>query len=238
MSNLVKGVSIFVDGANLDTIKKYCAYDWVKGFTSNPTLMKKAGISNYFEFAQRAIEASKGKPISLEVLADTPKEIVEQAKRIAKWGPNVNVKIPVVNSSGEFNPSIFNELSRAQIHLNITAIFTLDQVLQVLPCIASSSRTYLSVFAGRIADTGRDPEIIMRDISRVTKNSTNIELIWASPREVFNIHQAARSGCHIITVPEEILVKRNLINKDLDEYSKETAKMFFEDAKLAGFNIP
>ncbi len=231
------GVKIFADGADFDGIMKMYANPLIKGFTTNPTLMRKAGVTDYEAFARKLLAAVPDRPVSLEVFADDFEAMEKQALAIASWGRNVNVKIPVTNSKREFAGPLIRKLSAAGVSLNVTAVFTLDQVRRVTECLADGTPAIVSVFAGRIADTGIDPVPLMADAVRVLKAKPKAELIWASPRELLNIFQADAIGCHIITVTNDIIGKLNLVGKDQDEYSLETVQMFYRDATAAAFSI-
>jgi len=230
-------IKLFADGADIEGIREMAQNPLIRGFTTNPTLMRKAGIINYKEFALQALAVVPDRPLSFEVFADDFPTMEKQAMEIASWGRNVNVKIPVTNTKGEFCGPIVKRLSEAGVHLNITAVMTLDQVRQVAEQLAPQTPAIVSVFAGRIADTGRDPVPIMAESVRLLKSKPKAELIWASPRELLNIIQADQVGCHIITATNDILKKLALLGKDLDSYSLETVEMFYSDAKAAGFSI-
>lgn len=209
----------------------------IKGLTTNPTLMRKAGIKNYKEFAQEVLTIVKEKPISFEVFSDDISEMRIQAMKIASWGMNVYVKIPIANTHGVLTYELINDLVKSGVKVNVTAIMTLEQVKIVSECLGSDLPSYVSVFAGRIADTGRDPIKIMREALKVLRPINSAELIWASPRELLNIFQASEIGCHIITATTDILKKLNLVGLDLDQYSLETVKMFYKDASESNFSI-
>ena len=230
-------IKIFADGADLNGIKRMYANPLVKGFTTNPTLMRKAGVDSYEIFARRVLAAVPDRPISFEVFVDDLPAMVQQAKVIASWGPNVNVKIPVMNTRKEFTGSVIEELSQAGVAVNVTAVMTLDQVRKITKCLAPQTDAIVSVFAGRIADTGRDPLPHMAEAVQILKERSKAELIWASPRELLNIFQADSIGCHIITVTNDLLAKLSLVEKDLDSYSHETVEMFYKDAVAAGYSI-
>jgi transaldolase len=230
-------VKIFADGADFDSILKLSKNPVVKGFTTNPTLARKAGITDYEEFGRKVLAAVPDHPVSLEVFADDLPEMARQARAIATWGKNVNVKIPVTNTRREFTGDIIRELSADGVIVNVTAVFTVDQVRRVTECLSPDTPGIVSVFAGRIADTGVDPMPLMRDSVNVLKQKPKAELIWASPRELLNVFQADEIGCHIITVTNDILAKLSLTGKDLDDYSLETVEMFRRDAVAAGFAI-
>jgi transaldolase len=230
-------VKLFADGADLAGIKEMAANPAIKGFTTNPTLMRKAGVSDYKAFALQALQVVGGRPISFEVFADEFGEMGKQAHEIASWGRNIYVKIPVTNTKGEFSGPLVERLTRAGIQVNVTALTTVDQVKRVADRLAPETPAIISVFAGRIADTGRDPVPIMAEAVKIMKKKPKSELIWASPRELLNIFQADEVGCHIITATNDILKKLPLIGKDLDAYSLETVEMFHKDAKAAGYSI-
>ncbi len=230
-------VKLFADGADLAGIKEMAANPAIRGFTTNPTLMRKAGVSDYKAFALQALQVVGGRPISFEVFADEFGEMGKQAHEIASWGKNIYVKIPVTNTKGEFSGPLVERLTRAGIQVNVTALTTVDQVKRVADRLAPETPAIISVFAGRIADTGRDPVPIMAEAVKIMKKKPKSELIWASPRELLNIFQADEVGCHIITATNDILKKLPLIGKDLDAYSLETVEMFHKDAKAAGYSI-
>jgi len=230
-------IKIFADGADLARIKVMYAKSWIKGFTTNPTLMRKAGVSDYKAFAQQVLRAVPDRPVSFEVFADEFDEMEAQAMEINSWGPNVNVKIPVTNTKRQFAGPLIRRLSEAGVQLNITAVLTLDQVLAIAEHLAAKTPAIVSVFAGRIADTGTDPVPVMRQALTILKARPNPELLWASPRELLNIFQADAIGCHIITATNDILKKLSLVGKDLAGYSLETVEMFYKDAKAAGYTI-
>ena len=230
-------VKIFADGADFDGILRMYANPVIKGFTTNPTLMRKAGIADYEAFARKVLAAVPDRPISFEVFADDLPEMVQQAKAIASWGRNVNVKIPVMNTRREFTGRVIEELSRSGVTVNVTAIMTLEQVRAITERLAPAAPAIVSVFAGRIADTGRDPVPHMAEALKILAARPKAELIWASPRELLNIFQADAIGCHIITVTNDVLAKLSLVGKDLDAYSLETVEMFHRDASAAGYSI-
>jgi transaldolase len=230
-------VKIFADGADFDGIVKLSANPLVKGFTTNPSLARKAGVTDYEAFGRKLLAAVPNRPVSLEVFADDFDEMARQARAIATWGPNVNVKIPVTNTRKEFSGELIRELSHDGVVINVTAILTLDQVRRVAACLAANTSAIVSVFAGRIADTGVDPVPLMSEAVKILKQRPKAELIWASPRELLNIFQADTIGCHIITVTNDILNKLSLVDKDLEAYSLETVEMFRRDAVAAGFTI-
>lgn len=230
-------VKLFADGADLAGMKEMAANPLIKGFTTNPTLMRKAGIVDYKAFAGDVLRVIPDRPVSFEVFADDFGQMEQQALEIASWGKNVNVKIPVTNTKGEFCGPLVERLSKAGVQLNVTAVMTLDQVQRITDRLAPETPAIISVFAGRIADTGRDPMPLMADSVRVMKAKPKAELIWASPRELLNIFQADQVGCHIITATNDILKKLSLVGKDLVGYSLETVEMFYKDASAAGYKI-
>jgi len=209
----------------------------IKGFTTNPTLMRKAGISDYAAFAQDIVASIPDRPISLEVFADEFAEMERQARLIASWGPNVYAKIPVTNTRREPALDLIHRLSHEGVQLNVTALLTLDQVRDVSSALAGGAPSCVSVFAGRVADTGRDPVPLMAAAVEMVSIHPGMELIWASPRELLNIFQADSIGCHIITATPDVLNKLSLVGKDLHEYSLDTVKMFYSDAQKSGFTI-
>lgn len=230
-------VKIFADGADKTSILNFCEDRLIRGFTTNPTLMRKAGVQNYQTFAQEIVAAVPNYPISFEVFSDDLSEMEEQALKIASWGDNVYVKIPVTNTQSTPTYELMARLGNQGIKVNATALMTLEQVEQVATSLVQSPSSYISLFAGRIADTGIDPLPIMAEAVSLLRAYPHLELIWASPRELLNIFQADSVGCHIITVSYDILRKLSLVNKDLDEYSLETVKMFYEDAQQAGYSL-
>jgi transaldolase len=230
-------IKIFADGADLTGILKLYGQPLIKGFTTNPTLMRKAGIDDYEAFGRSLLAAITDLPVSLEVFADELGEMARQARVIASWGKNVNVKIPVTTTDGTFTGSLIRKLSTEGITLNVTAVCTLDQVHAITECLAPTAPAIVSVFAGRVADTGVDPVPLMREAVRILRQRPQAELIWASPRELLNVLQADDVGCHIITVTNDILGKLGLVGKDLAAYSLETVSMFRSDAIAAGYVI-
>lgn len=230
-------IQIFADGADKQDILELYKNPLIKGFTTNPTLMKKAGITDYKAFALDILKEIKDRGISFEVFADDFDNMKRQALEINSWGENVYVKIPVTNTKKEFSGQLISELSEQGVKLNITAILTLAQVRDVVTALRGTAPAIVSVFAGRIADTGVDPVPEMRAALAICRMRKNTELLWASSRELFNIIEADRMGCDIITVTRDFIGKLANLNKDLDEYSLETVKMFYEDATRAGFQI-
>jgi len=230
-------IKLFADGADLDSMLVLYKDPSIKGYTTNPTLMKKAGITNYEKFARQVLEEIPDRPVSFEVFADDLKNMLAQAKVIASWGSNVNVKIPVTSTRGEFTGPIIRELSSSGVQLNITAVFTPEQVEIIADNLSCDTPAIVSVFAGRIADTGLDPIPIMSDCLGILKHLPKAELLWASPREFLNIIQADEIGCHIITATPDVLDKLKLLGKDLTKFSLETVRMFYDDAQTAGYTI-
>ncbi|HXT71399.1 MAG TPA: transaldolase [Vicinamibacterales bacterium] len=230
-------VKIFADAAELDGMLELYSQPFVKGFTTNPTLMNKAGIRDYEGFAHQVLAAIPDRPISFEVFSDEFSEMERQAMKIAGWGQHVYVKIPVTNTRGESAAPLVRKLSRAGVRLNVTALLPLDQVRTIVDALDPATPSCISVFAGRIADTGRDPVPVMTEALRMMSGLPRCELIWASPRELLNIFQADEIGCHIITVTPDILKKLSNVGRGLDEFSLDTVKMFHRDATQAGFSL-
>jgi transaldolase len=231
-------IKIFADGADLPGMKAMYANPMIKGFTTNPTLMKAAGVKDYRAFAAEVLKVVPDRPVSFEVFADEFGEMEQQARQIASWGPNVNVKIPVTTTKGAFAGPLIERLSNAGVVVNVTAVFTLNQVRRVAESLNSETPAIVSVFAGRVADSGIDPVPLMREAARLLKVARpKAELLWASPRELLNIFQADDCGCGIITVTNDVLKKLALVGKDQDEYPLETVKMFYGDAQAAGYKI-
>jgi transaldolase len=230
-------VQIFADGADREGMLEMYARPHIKGFTTNPTLMRKAGVTQYEAFAREIVAAIPDRPISFEVFADDFAEMDRQARRITTWGKHVSVKIPITNTRRESSLPLVRNLSQDGIALNVTAMFTLDQVQGVVDAVRGGAPCYVSVFAGRVADTGVDPVPLMAEAVTRLRAAPNTQLIWASPRELLNILQADAIGCHVITVTNDILNKLSLVGKDLSAYSLETVKMFYEDGRAAGFTL-
>jgi transaldolase len=230
-------VKIFADGADKSTMLEMYAKSHIHGLTTNPTLMRKSGITDYKKFSLDILQSIKDKPLSFEVFSDDFKEMERQALEIASWGDNIYVKIPITNTKKETCYDLIKTLSHQGVKLNVTALMTLEQVQNVVNNLNTDVASYISIFAGRIADTGRDPIPIMKEALNLMKPQPLCELIWASPRELLNIFQAHDIGCHIITVTPDILKKLNLIGYDLEEYSLDTVKMFYNDAVVAGFKL-
>ena len=230
-------VKIFADGADVAGIAELARDPFIKGFTTNPTLMRKANVRDYRSFARDVLNLVANRPVSFEVFSDEFSEMEQQAIEIASWGANVYVKVPVTNTRGEFSGPLIKRLSAAGVKLNVTAVMTLGQVTDIVECFSDGMSSYVSVFAGRIADTGRDPMPIMTQAVRILRARAAAELIWASPREVLNIIQADSIGCHIITATADILAKLPLVGKALQDFSLETVRMFRQDALKAGYRI-
>jgi transaldolase len=230
-------VKIFADGADKAGMMEMAAKPFIRGLTTNPTLMRKAGITKYETFARDVLKEISDKPISFEVFSDDFEEMEQQAMKIAGWGENVFVKIPVTNTKREPAYDLLRRLSQRKVKLNVTALMTLTQVRDVLENLNADVPSFVSVFAGRIADTGRDPLPIMAAAVELMKDMRRAELIWASPRELLNIFQADSIGCHVITVTNDVLKKLALVGKDLNDYSLETVRMFYDDAVAAGYRI-
>ncbi len=230
-------VKIYADGADRDGMLEMYAKPYIQGFTTNPTLMKKAGVTDYKAFAQEILQAIPDRPISFEVFADEFIDMERQALEIKTWGENVYAKIPVSNTRQEMAYDLIERLSSASVHLNVTAILTLEQVQNVADALKDGPDSIVSVFAGRIADTGVDPVPVMQEALTLLEVAPKAELLWASPREVLNIYQADNIGCHIITATNDLIRKLALGGKDLAEYSLETVQMFYDDAQSAGYTL-
>lgn len=230
-------VKIFADGADKNAMLEMYKKPFIQGLTTNPTLMNKAGIRDYRDFCKDILLSIKDKPLSFEVFSDDFKEMYRQAIEIASWGDNVYVKIPITNTKKEGCYTLVKELAEQNVKVNVTAMMTLDQVSKVIGVLNPNVPSYISIFAGRIADTGRDPLPIMMSALEIMESNSKSELIWASPRELLNIFQADEIGCHVITVTSDILKKLSLVGYDLDTYSLDTVKMFYNDAVVAGFRI-
>jgi len=230
-------IKIFSDGADLADFKALKKNKLVKGFTTNPSLMKKSGIKNYKEFSVRVLKLIKSKPVSFEIFGDDLDSIEKQSRIITSWAKNVYVKIPIINTKNKFNTSLIGKLNKEGIKINVTAVFTVKQTKKLLKKIGKKTSLIISIFAGRIADTGIDAESEVKKHIKLCKKYKNVEILWASVREPYNIIQAEKCSCHIITVPPSILKKINLFNKNLNSYSIETVKSFYEDAKLSGYSI-
>jgi len=228
-------VKLFADGADRAALIELYANPLIAGFTTNPTLMRKAGVTDYRRFAHELLALVRDRPISFEVFADEFGEMEEQALEIASWADNVFVKIPITNCRGEPSHDLLRRLAAAGVRVNATALMTVQQVESVAACLENGPAGFVSLFAGRIADTGRDPVPYVAEAVAVLASYRNLELIWASPRELLNIFQADAVGCHVITATTEILSKLHIVGKDLGEFSLETVKMFYDDAAAAGY---
>jgi transaldolase len=231
-------VKIFADGADLASILELAKNPLIAGYTTNPTLMRKAGVRDYESFGRELTRAIPDRPFSFEVLSDDFDEMEQQALRIATWGDNVYVKIPITNTHRQSSAPLIDRLSRQRVKVNVTAIMTLDQVDAVIPSLRHGTPACISIFAGRVADAGIDPLPILCGALVRMRNHPQIELIWASPRELFNIVQADNIGCHIITVTHDLLKKLTLLGRDLDDFSLDTVRMFYDDARAAEFFLP
>jgi transaldolase len=230
-------VKIFADGADKAGMLEMCARPYIKGLTTNPTLMRKAGIADYRAFARDVLAAIIDKPVCFEVFADDFAEMERQALEIAAWADNVYVKIPITNTRRESSAALVKRLADRRVKLNVTAIMTLPQVRETVAALNPATPGFVSVFAGRIADTGLDPQPLMLEAVKMLEANANAQLVWASTREVLNIFQANAIGCHVITVTRDILSKLALVGYDLTEYSLDTVKMFHDDAQSAGFSL-
>jgi transaldolase len=228
-------VKIFADGADKAGMLEMYRKPFIRGFTTNPTLLRKAGVKDYAAFARQILRDIPDRPISFEVFSDEFEEMEVQARKISAWGPNVYVKIPVTNTRRESSVPLIRKLSQAAVQVNVTALMTLDQVRDVSQALEGGPHAYVSVFAGRIADTGRDPMPLMAAAVEILRPYPKLELIWASPRELLNIFQADQVGCQVITATNDILKKLELVGKDLHAFSLDTVKMFREDAVKAGY---
>jgi len=230
-------VEIFADGADLSTMTELAGLAYIKGFTTNPTLMRHAGVRDYEAFAKEAVRAIPDRPISFEVFSDEFLQMERQAHRIAAWGENVYVKIPVTNTRGEPAYDLIRRLSAAGVRVNVTAVFTLGQVGALLPRLAGGAAAFVSMFAGRIADTGTDPGPLVAAAVDLMRPAPNVRLIWASPREVLNLFQADDAGCHVITMTVDLLKKLSLVDRSLEQCSLDTVQMFHRDAQQAGYEL-
>lgn len=230
-------IKLFADGADVGEMFILSNHSYISGFTTNPTLMRKSGITNYRAFAELALRAIPDKPISFEVIADDLVMMDVQARQLAALGPNVYVKIPITTTSGESTLQLVKCLSLSGIKINITAVMTIHQIQDAIDTVGGLAPVIVSVFAGRIADTGEDPIPYITTALVNARRFSNVEILWASPREVLNVYQAERVGCHIITATSDILKKLSLAGRDLAEYSRETVQMFYDDAVKAGFTL-
>jgi transaldolase len=230
-------VKVFADGADVAGIRKAAGEPLIAGFTTNPALMRRAGVENYERFAREALDAAGGKPISFEVTSDDFDDMGRQARKIARWGENVFVKVPVTNTVGRSSCDLIRLLVGEGVQVNVTAILTLDQVTDVVAALEGCRSSYVSVFAGRIADTGVDPLPVMRSAVTIVHSCEAAQLIWASPREILNVVQADAIGCDVITVTADLLSKLALLGRDLGDYSLDTVRMFYTDATSAGYEL-
>jgi len=230
-------IEVFADGADIGSIRALATDPLIAGFTTNPTLLRKAGIHDYESFGRELLSVIPDRPVSFEVFADDPLGIEEQALKLSSWGPNVYVKIPVTTTDGVSTTPSVRRLADAGVQLNVTALMTEQQVAQVVPALADGPACNISVFAGRLADTGRDPVPVMRRCLQHLDGHDHIKLIWASPRELLNLFQADAIGCHIITMTHDLLAKLPGVGKDLDQFSLETVQMFFDDASTSGYSL-
>jgi transaldolase len=230
-------IKIFADGADRAGIAELYANPLIRGFTTNPTLMRKAGVEDYESFARELLELVPDRPISFEVFSDDFGEMERQALQISSWGDNVYVKIPVTNTNGSASEAVVRRLAERGVKVNVTALMTPVQVREVVQWLAGGPPSYVSVFAGRVADSGRDPVPLMAEALELVRPHPNVELIWASPRELLNIVQADAIGCHIITVTHDLLEKLPTLGKDLDEFSLDTVRMFHRDGQAAGYSL-
>ncbi len=228
-------VKLFADGADAAGMRELYRNPVIRGFTTNPTLMRKAGVTDYRAFARDILQAIPDRPISFEVFSDEFAEMERQALEISQWGPNVYVKVPITNTRGESSYGLVRSLADHGVKVNVTAMLPLDQIVHILPALENTASSYVSIFAGRIADTGRDPVPIMAAAVELLRPYPNVELIWASPRELLNVFQADAIGCHIITATSDVLKKLNLVGRDLHQYSLDTVRMFYDDAQNAGY---
>ena len=230
-------VKIFADGADIEGIAQLTQNPVIKGFTTNPTLMRAAGVADYEQFARRVLDCIGDLPISFEVFADDFDEMIRQARKVASWGEQIHVKIPITNTKGESSAPVLRTLAADGVKLNVTALLTVDQVRAATACLEDAAPCFISVFAGRVADTGRDPLPLMQDALEVMAPHSHLELIWASPREILNVIQADSIGCHVITVTHDLLRKLALLGCDPGEVSLDTVRMFHRDALTAGFAL-
>jgi transaldolase len=230
-------VKLFADGADVPGMVEMAAKPYISGLTTNPTLMKKAGVDNYSGFAKQVLREITQKPISFEVFSDDFAEMKKQGLAISSWADNVYVKVPITNTKGESSTGVVEFLSNNGVKVNVTAVMTVNQVKDIMASLNPGIASYISIFAGRIADTGLDPVPIVGECLDLLNSHSNVELIWASPRELLNVFQADTIGCHIITATNDILKKLEIVGKDLNEYSLDTVKMFYADALAAGYKL-
>jgi len=237
LTRSTRGIVVFADGANLADMRALHRAGVVQGFTTNPTLMRQSGVSDYAAFARDVLAEISDVPVSFEVFADEFPEMERQARLISGWGSNVYVKIPITNTRGESSCGIVRRLSADGIRLNVTALLTLSQVREVCGALSPKVPAIISIFAGRVADTGLDPVPVMREAVMIAHALPLAQILWASPREVLNVYQAAECGCHIVTATKPLLDKLSMRGKDLTELSRETVQMFFDDARRAGYQL-
>jgi len=230
-------IKIFCDSADVKTIRRLNKSAIVEGFTTNPSLMRKAGAKNYKDYSLKLLNICKKKPISLEVFADTPDQMLKQANLINSWSKNIYVKIPVVNSKGSFSGTVINKLSNQGVKLNITAVYKVSQVKKILRKVNKNSKTIISIFAGRMGDVGKDPVPIIKESVRLTKKFKRVDILWASTREAYNYTQAKECGCSIITMPSSIIDKISKFGKSLEDLTLDTVKKFLKDSKSSNFKI-
>ena len=230
-------IKVFCDIADLKKIKRFNSNNFVKGFTTNPSLMRKAGAKNYKSYSKQILKVCNRKPISFEVFADNPKLMIEQGIKIDKWGKNVYVKVPVINSKKKFTGKVIKELNSRNIKLNITAVYTAKQTAKILKVINKKTKVIISIFAGRAADTGKDPVPEFTKSIRIAKNFKNVQILWASVREPYNYIQAKQLGCHIITIPPSIIEKIQKFGKSFDQLTQETVKNFLIDSRKSKFKL-
>ena len=230
-------IKVFCDIADLRKIKKFNSNNFVKGFTTNPSLMRKAGAKDYKSYSKQILNVCKRKPISFEVFADSPKLMIEQGIKINQWGKNVYVKVPVINSKKKFTGKVINELNSRNIKLNITAVYTAKQTAKILKVINKKTKVIISIFAGRAADTGKDPVPEFIKSIRIAKNFKNVQILWASVREPYNYIQAKQLGCHIITIPPSIIEKIQKFGKSFDQLTQETVRNFLLDSRKSKFKL-
>lgn len=235
--DLAQQIKIFADGANIELMKKQNENPLIKGFTSNPSIMKRDGVKSYKDFSKTLLSFIKEKSISFEVFSDDLKEMKKEAIEIASWGKNVYVKIPITNSKGESTSEIIEELSKEGVNINVTAVFTIEQVNKVINKFSENTQNIISIFAGRIADAGVDPTSIMKDAVKISNTYKNVEILWASPREVYNAIQAKDCSVHIITCNSDMINKLLKIGDNLENISLDTVKMFVNDSKALGFSV-
>ncbi len=228
---------IFCDIADIKIIKEFNRKSIVAGFTTNPSLMRKAGAKSYELYSKLLLKICRKKPISLEVFADNFSEMEKQALKINSWGKNIYVKIPVINSKGDFTGKLIKKLNKNKIKLNITAVYTIEQVKKINKCLDNKTKSIISIFSGRMADAGKDPVPIIKKAVQMTKNKTKVEILWASTREPYNYTQANQSGCHIITMPPKVIEKVSDFGKSFDQLTKSTVKAFLKDSKKSKFKI-